>query len=99
MQLKHAILNYERNVLCTLLQVILPVMWVILAMLIGLIGGPSLQDPPALELSTVQWLNAESSGGRSMQHHYVPYSDHSLNYGHKNGYTWYAYVQFISLKL
>lgn len=49
----------------------------IVAMLIGLIGGPVVGDEPSLELSTAQYLNAT----KGLEDHYVPFSDHG-------GYLW-----------
>lgn len=53
-------------------QVVLPVIFVTLAMFIGVIGGPTVREETALELSTALYFNETKSIGD----HYVPYSDH-----------------------
>ena len=63
--------------MCHNLQVFLPVLFVIVAMLISMIGGPSVSDVPALELSTAQFFNAT----KGLKNHFVPFSD-------RKGYSW-----------
>ena len=54
------------------LQIVLPVLFVTIAMLIGVIGGPSVRQEVPLELSTAMYFNES----KAMGNHFVPFSDH-----------------------
>ena len=60
-----------RNWKAMVSQILLPVIFVTVAMFLGIIGGPKVQDEPPLEMSTAQYFNSSKGLGS----HYVPYSD------------------------
>ena len=65
---KKAILT-ARNWKAVASQIVLPVVFVSFAMFVGMIGGPKVQDEPALDLSTAQYFNISKRLGN----HYVPF--------------------------